>query len=962
MSVPLDDFWKLTAESQLIPVEKYRELRVRFRHLRGAAGRANARAAASWLVNQKVLTTYQAQVLLAGRSGPFTFGDYRIRNRLLGPLGARRFEGLHLPTNHRVLVHFWPYEADQWPMALSVAQQHCSLTHPNLDRCYEAIEAAGQRIAVAEDVEGTTVSERLKSKQPPVLDAIRIAHQIALALQQIHNSQLVHGFVMSDEILVASSGHAKLRRYPIARLTALHADAPDPKQRLLRQADYLAPELFRSNQPPGPLTDIYALGCTLYELLKGRAPFAGGNLSEKIERHASERIESMDDLPSIPEGLSEVVSFMMAKKQSLRYQSAAEVAQKLESFLGSAAHTTPPRHKATEPYYLVHINKQAKQIPKHLQSPTQAKVNPPPISVRPAAPDANAQVATTETTTTTVEARDAVRVESNAASAGSRTARTLIRPLTVGSAAVVAIVCVWGLVASFSRGPANVDAPPEKTIVTPNSKQTSDAVAKDEQDDEFEASDTVADDGQALWASPTAGSPITIEYTPPASQCFIHVRPRNLLQATEGPAVLKALGPKFEALQDQLVRNLGFSLDQIDRLLVALVPQDTGPPRATLVMRLGQDSVNVLAARAKTTEQSDGGRRLMLGSMQLYLPTASPNVVVTASDPDIQAVIEQNGQPPLLQRQVEQLRLMTDDNRHLTVFLDPHFLAADGRDTFVAEYAQLREPILTFLGDQIEAASLSVHLDRTFFGELQLSSTLDQDPYSLAAACKSRLQALPEEINSLLGRIVIERFWQPLAVRFPLMINFLHQQTRIGVSDQCAIVNFVMPEHAAHNLMLASVLAVEASTLSRGEPITPATQTLGWDKILAQQIDFEIPQQSLEFTMVELATSVDRALPTAQFKIVIIGADLQLAGITRNQQIRDVNLRNQSVNEILTELVKRANPTPAASITSPEQKLVWVPDRQGLASGKTVFITTREAATQKGYSLPKQFLENSQEP
>src|SRR5207248_691152 len=120
------------------------------------------------------------------------------------------------------------------------------------------------------------------------------------------------------------------------------ADAP-----AMIMADYLAPELATPGRTPDPLTDIYALGCTLYQLLARQPPFAGGNLQQKLARHASEPIKPLESL-GVPQPMAQVVSFLMAKNPTVRYQSALLAAEQLAMFVEPAAlKTTPPAQAKT---------------------------------------------------------------------------------------------------------------------------------------------------------------------------------------------------------------------------------------------------------------------------------------------------------------------------------------------------------------------------------------------------------------------------------------------------------------------------------------------------------------------------------------------------------------------------------------------------------------------------------------
>lgn len=128
------------------------------------------------------------------------------------------------------------------------------------------------------------------------------------------------------------------------------------------------------------------------------------------------------------------------------------------------------------------------------------------------------------------------------------------------------------------------------------------------------------------------------------------------------------------------------------------------------------------------------------------------------------------------------------------------------------------------------------------------------------------------------------------------------------------------------------------------------------DEILSIKTTLNIEQQSLENVVQEFAESVRRQVKNASFQIRIEGQDLQLEGITRNQQIRGVRWKNRTVREILTALVIRANPRPVERPTLGDQQLVWVKDTGEPAC---ILITTRSAARQKGYVLPDEFVVGS---
>jgi hypothetical protein len=197
------------------------------------------------------------------------------------------------------------------------------------------------------------------------------------------------------------------------------------------------------------------------------------------------------------------------------------------------------------------------------------------------------------------------------------------------------------------------------------------------------------------------------------------------------------------------------------------------------------------------------------------------------------------------------------------------------------------------------------------------------------------------------------------------MVRELHSQMRVGVENEQAIVNSVLPAMAAHNLVLGGELLVStapgqlaAATASTAPAAAAGPKTI--NEALQLKTSYSFDNQSLEFAMRDLADDVQSNLKGApfEFAIKIIGDDLKIDGITRNQSIRDFKQENQTVADVLTALVRKANPiTTVKDPSETDQKLIWVigPDPDD-ASKQVVLITTRAAAAAKKYTLPEVFV------
>ncbi|MFC1759625.1 hypothetical protein ACFL2H_12805, partial [Planctomycetota bacterium] len=261
--------------------------------------------------------------------------------------------------------------------------------------------------------------------------------------------------------------------------------------------------------------------------------------------------------------------------------------------------------------------------------------------------------------------------------------------------------------------------------------------------------------------------------------------------------------------------------------------------------------------------------------------------------------------------------------------------------------------LLELLGDDARAALASLHFsDHAFYGELRVAGPTDANPHEMSKQLRTRISTAPSDVTSFLGTAPVAPYWQRLALQIPTMLRFLVDRTRVVPDSNQVIANVALPPQAGHNLVLAteivSVIAVETN-----KPNEP-TKAYTIDSLLAHEMTYEFAQQSLEFAVRDVAILANEQLPGARLKITIVGGDLLLDGITRNQQIAGFQQTDTSVATILTELLRRANPDPTAESSSdPKQKLVWVIDKQ--SPSPTILVTTRAAASEKGHELPHVF-------
>ena len=207
-----------------------------------------------------------------------------------------------------------------------------SLTHPNIVPLYESGSAEGSLYYVMPFIEGETLRARLdREKQLPLEDAIRIACEIAGALDYAHRHGVIHRDVKPANILL-EDGHAVIADFGIAR--ALSRATGEHTLTVtgvtLGTPSYMSPEQASAEREIDGRSDIYALGCVVYEMLAGQPPFTGPNPQAVMARHA------MDTAPSIrvvrnviPAEVEAAVFCALAKSPADRFTTAQQFADAL---------------------------------------------------------------------------------------------------------------------------------------------------------------------------------------------------------------------------------------------------------------------------------------------------------------------------------------------------------------------------------------------------------------------------------------------------------------------------------------------------------------------------------------------------------------------------------------------------------------------------------------------------------
>jgi Tol biopolymer transport system component len=275
---------------------------------------------------------YQVQALV-GRGG---MGDvYRAHDTRLGRDVAIKVLPPAFAANH-----------DRRSRFEREARLLAALNHPNIAAIYGFEEAGDVRGLVLEFVEGLTLADRLRAGPLAIPEALRTARQIAEALEAAHGKGIIHRDLKPANIKITSGDIVKILDFGLAKVWAGEPAALDRSQApavtttgtregaVLGTAAYMSPEQARGKRLDHR-TDIWAFGCVLYEMLAGRAPFAGETLSDTLVA-VLERDPDWQHLPrSTPARVRDLLRRCLQKEPEKRLGDLAEARRDIDACLAA---------------------------------------------------------------------------------------------------------------------------------------------------------------------------------------------------------------------------------------------------------------------------------------------------------------------------------------------------------------------------------------------------------------------------------------------------------------------------------------------------------------------------------------------------------------------------------------------------------------------------------------------------
>ena len=274
-------------------------------------------------------------------------GVFEILQRLgaggMGEVYRARDTKLHRDVAVKILPAVLAADPERLERLEREARMLAALSHPNIASIY-AVETAGPVHAlVLELVEGETLAARIRRRPLTVPETRAIARQIIAALDTAHAAGIVHRDLKPDNVMLGPRGLVKVLDFGIAKMTgpvaaegATITAGPTAEGAIVGTAAYMSPEQVRG-QAVDRRTDIWAFGCTIYEMLTGRRAFDGATLSDTIVA-TLEKEPDWTALPhDTPAGLRRLVERTLQKDPHLRLRDIADGLADLDDASAPAA-------------------------------------------------------------------------------------------------------------------------------------------------------------------------------------------------------------------------------------------------------------------------------------------------------------------------------------------------------------------------------------------------------------------------------------------------------------------------------------------------------------------------------------------------------------------------------------------------------------------------------------------------
>ena len=311
--------------------------------------RAEPPALADYLVERGVLTPFQSERLLQGKTQGFVLGPFTLMDSLGSGSMGTVYKAQSKNDNRWYAVKVLPRRS-MWNVRIARrkvrAFEQCQ--HPSVVPFVDVGTSGGMHYLVWTLVEGEGL-DRLVERQGKLEPSIAALYalQVAEGLEVCHQQGLFHGLIKPSNIMIGAKQEVYILDFGIGCLLAETegeslVDTMSTANSVASGLDCASPESIMDPTNLTQVGDQYSLGCTLYYCLTGQYPFPEGSAAEKMMAHQSKQPTPIKELaPEVPDHLVAIVERLMQKTPESRYPNAQEVVDALKPFAAPRSWTGP---------------------------------------------------------------------------------------------------------------------------------------------------------------------------------------------------------------------------------------------------------------------------------------------------------------------------------------------------------------------------------------------------------------------------------------------------------------------------------------------------------------------------------------------------------------------------------------------------------------------------------------------
>ncbi|MDC0295365.1 protein kinase [bacterium] len=550
-------------------------------------------------------------------------------------------------------------------------------------------------------------------------------------------------------------------------------------------------------------------------------------------------------------------------------------------------------------------------------------------------------------------------------------------PLILGGMCVAVLILLIGLIVR-TRSEDTTEPEPRKRRPLPTVVPSVTGVKQDtDQTEETTESTVVAgyqiiEDDSLLFAPPygTDSPTVPLSLLPPGPSVILSLRLSEFLKHPLADDLISGVSTGAEGMLEQAVERLKADATNVKRLTISLYSGEAGWPEVSIAVELNEpvDSTELIELLGVEEARTRENQKIFVGDQDgsdaYYWNVDQESGLVSAyavgTVPRISEVASLEGGEIPLPRTSQALWSSTSVDSDFIVLFTPNFLFADGRAMLTTAMPELVGPLKRFTQPDINAGLITIKLngDESVFIESRFAPSGGISEAALMNKVNTTVSSWPNWANEFILESVPDSSWRLLASRMPQMMEYLLARVRFGLSDNAVVANAYLPQNAFPQVFFAGLLAMNTPSSGDASSTTVApVEMLSVEQMLDLEMTVSFDQESLEFALEAISNAFQEGLPDGNQmpKARIVGGDLELMGITQNQQVRDFSKSEQSLRAVLTDLVVQANPDKSATGPSDiKQSLIWVIAESDSGESE-ILITTRQAAERESYKLPEEF-------